>query len=252
MLVFDLETGPLPEEQLRELYEPLDESQVEGLVTGDFDPSVVKVGNLKDQAKIAEKIEAARQAHETAKANASKIIAEAREQHWNQFVGRAALSPITGRILVIGYYATEKNVTLVSQKPEPDLLTEFWQKYEECRTAGRKMVGHNIGGFDIPFLVRRSWLLDIPVPATVFDRGKWLDSDTLVDTLRLWKCGTNDGEPLDSLGRAFGLGGKTEGVNGGDFHRLWFGSEQDRAKAIEYATRDVVLTGQIAIRMGVV
>lgn len=252
MLVFDLETGPLPEEQLREVYQPLDESEIKGLVTGEFDPSSVKVGNLKDQAKIQAKIDEAKAAHESARENSSLIIAAAHAKHWADFVSSAALSPITGQILVIGYHSTEKNVTLVSEKPETQLLVEFWKKYEECRAAGRRMVGHNIAGFDIPFLVRRSWLNDIPVPATVFDRGKWIDSSTLVDTLSLWKCGTNDGEKLDSLGRAFGVGGKTEGVNGGDFARLYFGAAEERAKALEYAARDVVLTAKIATRMGVI
>lgn len=251
MLIFDIETGCLPEEQLREVYVPLDESEIDGLVEGEFDPASVKCGNLKDPAKIAAKVEEARQAHENAKANSSKIIVDAKAKHWEEFVATAALSPITGRILVIGYRSTEKNTTLIHEAEESVLIAEFWKKYEACRSAGRKMVGHNIGGFDIPFIVRRSWLLDIPVPTTVFDKGRWLDSSTLVDTLSLWKCGTNDGAKLDLLGRAFGVGGKTEGVNGSDFSRLYFGSPEEKAKALEYAARDVVVTAGIATRMGV-
>ena len=252
MLVFDLETGPLSDEQLREVYTPLDESKIEGLVTGDFDPASVRVGNLKDQAKIKEKVDQARAAHESALANAAGIIAAAKAQHWQTFIADAALSPLTGRILVISYHATEKGRSLVEEKPEPELLTGFWKAYQRCRRDGRKMVGHNISGFDIPFIVRRSWLHDIPVPTTVFERGKWLDSSTLVDTLSLWKCGTNDGAGLDLLGRAFGIGGKTEGVNGADFSRLYFGTPEEKAKAIEYATRDVIVTAGVATRMGVI
>lgn len=252
MLVFDLETGPLPEEQLLAVYTPLDESKIEGLVTGDFDPASVKCGNLKDKDKIAAKIDEARAAHESAKANAANVIASAKKKHWEEFVANAALSPITGRVLVIGYHGTEKGITLVDQGEEPQLLSRFWKKYEECRANGRKLVGHCIASFDIPFLVRRSWLLDIQVPSTVFDKGKWLDSTTLADTNALWKCGTADGAKLDLLGRAFGIGGKTEGVNGADFSRMYFGTAEEKAKAIEYAARDVVVTAGVAVRMGLV
>lgn len=252
MLVFDLETGALPEEQLREVYTPLDESQIEGVVTGDFDPKSVRVGNLKDQGKIDTKIAEAKQAHDSAKSNSASIIASAKEKHWKEFVSKAALSPLTGQILVIALHGTEKGQTVVAEKPESELLKFFWTKYEECRGNGRKMVGHNIAGFDVPFLVRRSWMLDIPVPSTVFDKGKWLDSSTLVDTLSLWKCGTTEGAKLDVLCRAFGIGGKTEGCSGAEFAKLYRGTAEEKAKALEYAANDAVITAKLATRMGVV
>jgi hypothetical protein len=250
MLIFDIETGPLPDEQLREQYVPLDESTIEGLVQGEFDPASVKCGNLKDPAKIQAKIDEARAAFEAAKANAPQIIAAAKEKHWQEFVASAALSPLTGSILVIGYHATEKGVTLIDEGNEPDLIVRFWTKYEECRAAGRKMVGHCIALFDVPFLVRRSWMNDIPVPSTVFDKGRWLDSTTLVDTNSLWQCGTRDSVQLGLLGRAFGVGGKLDGVEGADFARLYFGSPEEKSQAIAYSRRDVELTAQVAIRMG--
>ena len=259
MLIFDAETGPLEESVLLEMYTPLDESEIKDLVTGDFDPSTVKVGNLKDPTKIEAKITEARNAHETALANSGEIIAKAKAEHWSNYVENAALSPITGKVLVIGYHSTEKGITIVDDgqndhggNPEANILVAFWKKYERCRVDGRKMVGHNINGFDIPFLVRRSWMLDIPVPATVFDKGKWIDNTTLVDTMALWGCGNRENIKLDLLARAFGVGAKTEGINGGDFWKLFQGGEVERAKAIEYAANDVVITAKVAQRMGLV
>lgn len=253
MLVFDIETGPLPDEQLRELYQPLDESEIEGLVTGEFDPLSVKTGNLKDPGKIQEKIDAARQAHDAAKTNSAAIIAAAKQQHFTEFVERAALSAITGRVLAIGYFASESGNLLIDHGDgdESKLLAAFWAKYAKCRSAGRKLVGHNCHGFDIPFMVRRSWLLEIDVPSTLFDRGKWLDP-IFVDTMSLWGCGGREPVKLDMLGQAFRVGRKTEGVNGGDFHKLWFGSEEERAQAIEYLSQDLRLTAAVAGRMCVI
>lgn len=250
MLVFDIETGPLPEEQLESLYTPLEESMIEGVVTGDFDPRSVKCGNLKDQAKISEKIEAARMAHEAAKANSARLISEARESHWAEFVGRAALSAITGRVLAIGYLATESGAMVIDDGDgsEAVVVANFWAKYAKCRSSGRKMVGHNCNSFDVPFLIRRAWLLDVVVPTTVLEKSKWLDS-IFVDTMALWGCGGREPVKLDLLGQAFGVGRKTEGVSGGDFHRLWFGSQEERELAVEYLRQDLKLTAEVAERM---
>jgi hypothetical protein len=57
MIVFDIETGPLPSDEIRANSAPF----VPAPPPGDFDPSAVKLGNLKDEAKIAAKINDARE-----------------------------------------------------------------------------------------------------------------------------------------------------------------------------------------------
>ncbi len=63
-IVFDIETGPLPESELVALVPP-------------FDPAEVKTGNIKDPEKIAAK------------------IAEAEANHRCDFFDKAALDPLT-------------------------------------------------------------------------------------------------------------------------------------------------------------
>ena len=255
MLVFDCETGPLPEDQLRELLPPFDESTVEGLVTGDFDPSSVRIGNLKDQAKITEKIKAARAAHEAAKANSSKIIADAQAIHWQTFVDRAALSAVTGRVLAIGYLATESDKFAIEHAngDESKLLAGFWQKYSACRQKNRRMVGHNIASFDVPFLARRSVILGLDVPDTLLPppARRYLDG-IFVDTMTLWGFGGREPIKLDLLGQILGVGRKTEGVSGADFSRLWFGMPEERELAVEYLVQDLRVTAGVASRLGVI
>lgn len=255
MLVFDCETGPLPEDQLRELLPPFDESTVEGLVTGDFDPGSVKVGNLKDQAKIAEKIEAARAAHETAKANSGKIIADAQASHWETFVSRAALSAVTGRVLAIGYLATDTDKFAVdhADDDEAKLLTGFWQKYTACRHKNRLMAGHNITNFDVPFLARRSVILDVDVPTTLLPppSRRYLDP-IFVDTMQLWGFGGREPIKLDLLGQVLGVGRKTEGFDAADFYKFWFGTPEERELAVEYLVQDLRVTAGVASRLGVI
>lgn len=223
MIVFDIETGPIEEPLLSERLPQ-------------FDPESVKLGNLKDAEKIKIKIE------------------EARKEHEAETGGKAALSALTGRILAVGYKSEKATIlshVAAIEGGEAGLLNQFWQQYRRIRKEHRPLVGHNISGFDVPFLVRRSWLLGVDVPTTVFD-GRYLDR-IFVDTMSRWQCANYRDAfvGLDALGRALGLGGKTEGVGGADFSRLYFGTPEERAKALEYLARDVELTWLVAQRLGI-
>ncbi len=220
MLAFDIETGPLPEDQLRDLLPPFDEAEV-------------KLGNLKDPEKIQAK------------------LAEAKANHESDWISKAALSPLTGRVIAIGFRNCETGQSVVEHcdGDEAELIVKFWKKYSQCRSAPRRMVGYNVHGFDVPFMVRRSWLLGVDVPRGLIEKGKWIDSATIVDLMQLWSIGGQNWVKLDLLAKAFGLGGKTEGVDGSMFATLW---ESDREKAIEYLLRDVEITAELAVRMGVV
>ncbi len=251
MLVFDIETAPRAADELKQVVEPFDPASVR-LPVGDFDPATVKLGNLKDPAKVSAKIAEAQAEFEAAKTNGPKLLAEAENNYWLDCLGRAALSPLTGRVLAIGYFNPQKDKAAINGDGTPagevQLLTNFWRKYNECRAANRRLIGFNILGFDVPFLVRRSWLLGVDVPETLFDpSGRYLDR-LFVDLLARWKCGNNgESVKLDTLARYFGVGAKPDGVSGADFAQLW---DTDREKAIEYLVNDLKLTAGCAARMG--
>lgn len=269
MLVFDIETGPRPDAELRLVCDPFDPAGVD-VPRGDFpafDPTAVKLGNVKDQAKIDTKIAEARTAHEQAKAehdaavaNAPAILAEAEAAHWSKIRDRAALSPVTGQVLAIGCYSVEKDKVSIAgvDKPADEVtaIGQFWRQFLTCKQANRSLVGFNSNSFDLPFLVKRSWLLGVDVPATLFSPdGRYLDR-ICVDLLARWKCGVWGGNGSDGgsiklagLAKFFGVGDKPDGVTGKDFARLW---QEDRAKAKEYLANDLKMTAACAVRMGIV
>jgi hypothetical protein len=89
MIAFDIETGPLPDEQLKAIFQPPPPPPH----PGEFDAGAVKLGNLKDAAKIAEKIESAKAAHESAVASHAADVARATESAWSaRFNTRARAS----------------------------------------------------------------------------------------------------------------------------------------------------------------
>lgn len=253
-IVFDIETGPLPAAELWKVVPPFDPSTL--LPFPPFDESSVKTGNLKDAAKIAEKIEQARAQHAVDAVNHAKDNLAAEGLYVAEVMNKAALSAMTGRVLAIGYYYTEDESTDVEFIGRPfgkdatlteiSVIANFWNYYEAA-DEHTKIVGHNIAGFDLPFLIQRSWILGIEVPRGVIE-GRFF-AKKFADTMQVWACGkVGNGSmaKLDDLAKVFGVGSKTG--NGAMFAELF---EKDRAAAIEYLKNDVAITYAVAKRMGV-
>lgn len=225
MIGSDIETGPLPEEILREMYTP---------------------PTLEEFAESCDK----RWKPETVKAKHEESLTSG----WEKFRDKAALSPVTGELLAVGYFSVDGNgkFALIDDN-EDAMLEEFWAKLDKFRD--RPLVGHNFRGFDIPFLVGRSWINEIDVPPWVIERGRFVSEKCCFDTMEAWSAVTGDRfTKLGQLARIFGVGEKTgeEEVTGANFHEWWKGSKEQKAKAIEYLKKDVVLVTQVAARMGVI
>jgi len=247
-IIFDIETGPLREDQIAVMMPPLEaEAPPEKLPP--FDQAAVKLGNTKDPAKIQEKILDAKGKHEAAwKAARAKYVAAAAE-HEAKFRERAALSPLTGQVLAIGY-RTDQGDTIHGAS-EQELLVQFWNVFMSSAKNKRRMIGHNIFGFDLPFLIRRTWRHGMPVPESVQTKGRYWH-EVFVDTMDVWRCGNyrDSFVSLNDLAKFFGVGGKPEGVDGGDFARLWL-NESTKPQAIEYLKNDLEMTYRVAVAMGI-
>lgn len=246
-IVFDIETGPLPDEKLRTIFDEFDRSSVQH--PGEFDPASVKVGNL-GEAKAAEKINAAKIAHEEAVANYGRNVAAAESNYWQEIRSRAALSAITGRVLLIGYKSDKQEGLhhITDTRSEEHLLSAFWAQYEKCRKSDRQMVGFNSKDFDIPFIAQSSIILGVPVPKTLLQNDRYLDK-TFVDLRD--KFGFGQWQPkgsLDFICRGCGIPGKPEGVTGAMFAEL-FGNAETQPQALEYALNDIRMTYALAEKL---
>lgn len=226
LVVFDIETGPLPEERLRASLPP-------------FDAAEVKCGNLKDPEKIAAK------------------IAEAKASYETDFFERAALRAETGRVVAIGLGRCDdldghlvhyiEGVAPGGELPDEKTLLEwFWEVFVEYVETDCCFCGFNIVGFDVPFLLRRSWLNGVTVPRNVFaPGGRYLNSAAFVDLLHVWQAGDRQNFiSLDRLSQFLDIGQKNG--NGADFHKLW---ETDHLAAREYLTNDLAMTMRCAARL---
>ena len=221
-LIFDIETGGHDEAVLRELYTP---------------PTFDEFAAGCDQRWKTETVKA-------------KFL-DAKLSGWQAFVDKAALSPLTGHVLVIGVCRGDGEAGVMDggeADNELELLCDFWTAYNSG-FADSKLIGFNIFGFDLPFLIRRSWIHGIMVPETVFDGRYW--SDTFIDLMKVWGLGNNrEFVKLNTLAKTFGLPCKTG--SGADFARLWHGTDEERAEAVKYAKRDVEITRDLAVKMQVI
>ena len=230
-ILFDLETGPLAEGELSALLPP-------------FDPAEVKTGNLKDPAKIAEK------------------IAEAETNHRRDFFDKAALDPLTGRVVAIGVMVFPTPGTdgdscnsslraggrffIIGHDDEAQTLREFWELTRGDMGRLNPLIGFNIFNFDLPFLFRRSWKHRVPVPLGL-RRGRYW-SDQVVDLRDGWQLGDRQARgSLDSIAKHLGVGAKNG--DGKAFAELW---QSDRPKAEAYLRNDVELTAKVADALGIV
>lgn len=251
-LIFDIETEPLAREELARVCEPFDPSTVPH--PGQFDPDSVKLGNLKDEAKIAKKIEDARAEHEKAVANHAADVAAAEAKHWADITDRAALDATTGRICAIGYRndAGQELIQTALTETEEEMIRNFWTKFAECRDKHRQIIGFNSNRFDVPFIARRSWILGVPVPKSLTTPTGYL-CQVFVDLMEKWQVGDRSARvSLNKASLALGIGGKPDDCTGADFHRLLRGSTDERIVAIEYLKGDLEMTYRLAERLGVV
>lgn len=206
-LILDIETEALPEEQALQ-----------------FAPEFTAPGNYKDPDKIAEAI-------------------EAKKREW---LDQCALRATTGKVIAVGLWplwdGPEVNISI---SDEASLINSVWDRVKEMPDAG-KVVGFYSNGFDLPFLIRRSWLSGIKVP-NILQQDDGRIGRRCLDLAALWQCGNREERiSLDRLAKFFGLPPKLG--DGKDFARLVL---TDECAARDYIMRDLQITRQAAQLMGV-
>jgi len=249
LIAVDIETGAQPDEELLRQYEPPEKP-------GAFDPASVDLGRAKKQETIDAKIAEAEAIHCAKIANWPNYLASHKAEWLAGVKEKAALDPLTGRVLAIGMWDgfSVREPHLLHGHGEVGVLTHWWETAVISHVDGEEFVFHNGVGFDLPFLVRRSWLLDVSIPDWVFTfRGGRLqfNSEAFLDTMTTWTMGAyGQYVKLDVLARAFGVEGKLKGCTGADFDRMYHGSKKERELALEYLRQDVRVTLWVAQRLG--
>lgn len=175
---------------------------------------------------------------------------------------RAALDPIMGRVVAIGYlypYALSDDGSKLEDHciidgltssgnhdlEERNILRRFWERFTKLSFTFGHCIGHNIEGFDLPFLLRRSWLLGVKVSPTL-KNGRYYHR-SVVDTMKVWTdYAYNEMISLDKLARLLEVGHKPD-YKGTQFAEDWLSGDKDTAEF--YLKNDLLVTHKCYERM---
>lgn len=179
----------------------------------------------------------------------AKIAADI-EKKKAKAVSEMGLNPNFGRIAAICYAERDEDHRMVTSnhhmeeatdEQERAVLIGFWEKMAHARLGTFNGVG-----FDVPFILRRSWLLNVR-PTKTFDTSPY-------------KCASGDGNHVDVMavlahgdmrkkggldlyGRLKLGKGKTEGMDGSQVWPAW---QEGRIKDIcDYGEDDCVVTKEL-------
>jgi Predicted 3'-5' exonuclease related to the exonuclease domain of PolB len=221
-VVFDIETGGSREKGL--------------LLMPPFDPDEVKVGNMVDPDKIKAKINGARLMH---------------ERNW---LHDCALRPETGHVLAIGMRMTRTGEDLIlhvnESGGESEVLRTWWDYLESTQKSAPQMfIGFACFHFDLPYLILRSRILNVPVPIKL-RIGRFFNAERFVDLQDEWLLNRSRNDTkcsLDYVAKAMGIGEKSG--SGTDFEKLY---RSDQTSALDYLRNDLMITEGIARKLGFV
>ena len=121
-----------------------------------------------------------------------------------------------GQVCVIGWAIDDdkpmsRHVADLGREEECELLAGFFHSLTSLHSGTNgtipHLIGHNIIGFDLPFLWKRCMVLGVKPPIW-FPRNPKPWSDTVSDTMLLWDATQRAGGSMDRLCRLFGIEGK--------------------------------------------
>lgn len=137
----------------------------------------------------------------------------------------------------------------LSREDEADMIEEWFRALHDAHSGhhGTRpcFVGHNIIGFDLPFLWKRAFVLNIRPPLW-FPRNPKPWSDSVCDTMLLWDANQRAGGSLDRICRLMGIKGKGDM----DGSMVWpMVRDGNIAAVADYCKGDVERTRAIYRRM---
>lgn len=183
-------------------------------------------------------------------------LVENREAALAEKIAKTSFDGLYGRIACIAWAFDDGQVLSTdATDSETDCLAEFFQSIRDypaieynggTATQPLTFVGHNIAGFDIPFIKHRAIILGVTPPSSfrmAMSARPW--GSEVADTMLMWSQDREKRASMDKLCRAFGIPGKGE-FDGSMVAATW---TADPKKVISYCTDDVRRTREIYKRL---
>lgn len=186
-------------------------------------------------------------------------LAENKEQVIADAVAKTSFDGLYGRIACICFAFDDGEVHSLSAGENADeeyaMLSDFYRHVQRetgvehhagSATLPVTVVGHNIAGFDLPFLKHRSIILGVKPCAPILKAMNAKSWDgCIADTMLMWSNDSQKRASMAKLCKAFGIVGKGD-FDGSMVAETW---PVDPHKVIEYCKDDVRRTREMYKRM---
>lgn len=182
-------------------------------------------------------------------------MAENFQSALDEAVHKTSFSGLYGSIACICYAFDDGPVYTASHANEVVMLANFFDHIEEVTGiehhtgiahTSLTFVGHNIIGFDLPFIKHRSIINGVKPPLAfrkAFDAKPW--GREVSDTMLMWSADKERRASMDKLCRAFGIPGKGD-FDGSMVAATW---PVDPQKVLDYCADDVIRTREMYKRL---
>ena len=208
---FDLETLPTNDES----------------VIAELEKTICPPGNIKKPESVAAWMD------------------ENKESALLDLVAKTSFDGMCGRVACIAWCSGDDAISSTMPDHSEDEAIAAFYDYLSF-SSDNVFCGHNISGFDLPFLKHRSIILNIAPPDSLWKAMKaktW--DDCIQDTMIMWNTDTQKRTSMDKLCRALGIDGKGD-FDGSMVAKTW---PTDPQKVIDYCIDDVSRTRQIYKRL---
>lgn len=170
---------------------------------------------------------------------------------------KAALSPEWGRIVCIS--VGQVKFDEVTEDPymqkksfygedERDLLSNFVNFMNQVffKAPGIKLVGHNIKGFDLPYIIKKSIVhgIDLPKQLHLHKMKPW--ENCLVDTYEVWKAGGWSSAALAHICLLLGIKNPKDDMQAGEVGAAFYSGKIEEIK--NYCEEDIEAAGSLVLK----
>jgi predicted PolB exonuclease-like 3'-5' exonuclease len=162
-----------------------------------------------------------------------------------------------GKIVVIscgGFKDDEvATISFSSENNEAQILNDFYSFiYKKLmKNPNTCIVGYNINTFDVPFIIKRSFInniVKIPPIFRIFDKKPWELSAKFKDIFFLWQMNTKNFVSLDGVASCLNLETHKDVMDGSMVGSTFY-KEKNLQKIVNYCEMDVILTGKVMKRL---
>lgn len=172
-----------------------------------------------------------------------KWLAENREATAIEEMSKTSFDGGRGHVCTIAWAKNDDKISIRHAKTlndERQIIEDFFNSLDPYHSE--TLVGHNITGFDIPFLRKRAIVLGVTMPdRQTFPRDPKPWDKSVADTMSMWAGGTSR-ISMDNLCSVLGIKGK-EGFDGSMVADAWARGDHDTIA--EYCRDDVWRTREV-------